>query len=382
LNDTRLVIGCMTGTSLDGIDLALAGITGSGLAMRVHCLAHAAEPMPAELRATLMHLARGGEAAPIMYMRAARALGRLHADAIKRMIASQGVAGLDMVVAHGQTIWHAPADGTGERMSWQLFDPWPVVRDIGVRVCFDLRQADLIAAGQGAPITPLADWVIYQLAARSRAIVNLGGVCNITWLDAGIAGPDAIRGADVCPCNLLIDGLVQLIDPTQRYDVDGRLATQGKPSGFVLEAVRAKLATLPASQRTLGREDVTVTWLGELREQARAAKLSDADLFASAVYAVAELIVSHIARISPAATLVLAGGGVRNDAMLVALKERATAHRLGDVLTTDALGVPAEAREALGFAVLGALSEDGVPITLPAVTGATQPGRAGLWAMP
>jgi len=382
VSDTRLVIGCMTGTSLDGIDLALAGITGRGLNMRAQCLAHQSESLPAELRQTLMHLARGGAAEPIVYMRAARALGRFHAQAITRMIATHGIAGLDMVVAHGQTIWHAPADSTGERMSWQLFDPWPTVHSVGVPVCYDLRQADLIAGGQGAPITPLADWVIYQLASNRVAIVNLGGVCNITWLHDGGTAPDAIRGADVCPCNLLIDGLVQLIDPTQRYDVDGKLASQGNASDFILDEVRAKLPSLPDAQRTLGREDVTVAWLGELRDRAATAKLSDADLVASAVYAVAELIAAHVAKVSPGAAMVLAGGGVRNLALVAALRERAAAHRLSEVQSTDALGVPAEAREAMGFAVLGALSDDGVPITLPAVTGADQPGRAGAWARP
>lgn len=382
MSDTRLVIGCMTGTSLDGIDLALAAITGRGLTMRVQCLAHESESMPAELRETLMHLARGGAAEPIVYMRAARSLGRFHAQTIDRMIATHGIRGLDMVVAHGQTIWHAPADRTGERMSWQLFDPWPIVRSVGVPVCYDLRQADLVAGGQGAPITPLADWVIYQLAFHRRAILNLGGVCNITWLHGGGTTPDAIRGADVCPCNLLIDGLVQLIDPTQRYDVDGKLASQGNAGEFILDAVRAKLAKLPDAQRTLGREDVTVAWLSELRDRATTAKLSDTDLVASAVHAVAELIAAHIAKVSPGAAMVLAGGGVRNAALTAALRERAAAHSLSDVQSTDALGVPAEAREALGFAVLGALSDDGVPITLPAVTGADQPGRAGAWARP
>ena len=111
----------------------------------------------------------------------------------------------DLVVAHGQTVFHAPP------ASWQLLNAAPIARAVRAPVVFDLRQADLAAGGQGAPITPLADWIMLRAhgpAAAGRAIVNLGGFCNVTILPSG-AGPEGVRGMDVCPCNHLLDGVAR-----------------------------------------------------------------------------------------------------------------------------------------------------------------------------
>ena len=256
---TRWVVGCMTGTSLDGLDAALVKIEGTGLDMRAMFEGMVSKPL-AGLAPDLKHLAEGNPAKPIDYLRAARSLGELHADAVDELLANKapGSAGgsvtphtphqhtspparkrhesdtrsarrenatnddgsderrpttdppaepgafkIDFVVAHGQTIWHAPRDDVG-RLSWQLFDPWPIVHRLNVPVCYDLRQADLIAGGEGAPITPIADWVMYRSDTRDRTIANLGGVCNVTYLFGG-REVSSICASDVGLCNLLID---------------------------------------------------------------------------------------------------------------------------------------------------------------------------------
>src|SRR5262249_15695302 len=155
----------------DGLDVVLTAITGRGLDMRAQFIGMVSRPL-GELREELRHFASGGAAEPIRFMRAARRLGELHADAVAALCAQEGCKDLDFVVAHAQTIWHAPDDpvtrgsgggggGVEAGVSWQLFDPWPIVRRLQVPVCYDLRQADLIAGGQGAPITPISDWVMY-----------------------------------------------------------------------------------------------------------------------------------------------------------------------------------------------------------------------------
>lgn len=372
----------MTGTSLDGLDVALVETTGRGWDLSVKLVSHRQADLDAVADA-LAELAGGTATRSVDVLRTARLLGAVHAEAVAALLSAAGLsaADVDFVVAHGQTVWHAP-DEPGGGMSWQLLDPWPIVRQLGVAVCHDLRQADLVAGGQGAPITPASDLVIY--GDRADAVVNLGGVCNVTvWSGAGTDGAatpssqrvDLVRGGDVGPCNLLLDGLVQRLVPGAWYDVDGRRAAAGSvDDGAVAQidtAVRAAIGT----SRTLGRETFDAAWLDHLASEVRGWPVPV--VLASAVEVVAGLLAAALAK-RGATRVVLAGGGARNQALAAAIDRRC-----GDGMTvtlSDDLGVPCEAREAMAMAVLGALCDDGVPITLPAVTGATEPGVAGTWA--
>ncbi len=379
----RHIIGCMTGTSLDGLDAALVRITGEGLAMRAEFIAMVSRPL-GDLADTLRSFASGHAHPPLDFLRAARKLGELHATACAELATGQPV---DLVVAHGQTIWHAPRDPHGH-LSWQLFDPWPIVRQLRAPVCYDLRQADLIAGGEGAPITPIADWVMYRSDREHRAIVNLGGIVNITRLPPN-ALPEDIGGGDICAGNIVIDGLVARLFPGNRFDEDGRLSSAGRFRGEIAEILGKEFHSF-LGQGSLGRETFDAAMIDRLVSRL-SPRFTPQDILVSAI----DEIANHVAdlaviqrvgsfdepeRPEPCATVILAGGGVRNptyvDRIRLACQGR---HR---VTTSDALGIPIEAREAMAFAVLGALSQDGVPITLPGVTGSTTPGRAGAWIHP
>lgn len=377
-NDTRIIAGCMTGTSLDGLDAALAVITGHGLSLRAHFVGMISRPL-GDLRDELQHLASGGAGEPIRYLRAARRLGELHAEAIQMLCKQEGVERLDLAVAHGQTIWHAPHDrhaSPDAGLSWQLFDPWPIVRRLNVAVCYDLRQADLIAGGQGAPITPMSDWVVYRHPGRTRLIANLGGVLNVTLLP-GESGPEAVTGGDVGPCNLLLDGLVRRLFPGRSYDTGGEIARRGTPHPQFLEWVKLVPFFQRPWPRSTGREDFTDPWLDSLVERGRVMGWSNEDILASAVDAVAALLAEQSGKLG--CEIILAGGGARNKTLTDTIRRR---DPRAMVRFSDELHVPCEAREALGFAVLGALAQDGVPITLPRVTGSEKPGRSGVWVYP
>lgn len=212
----RLIAGCMTGTSLDGLDAALVQVAGEGLNIKARLLGMVSQGLNG-LEGVLESMANGEPRVPLDYLLTARKLGELHADAVEALcqkhLPTDGT--LDMVVAHGQTIWHAPdtpdtPDAPDAGVSWQLFDPQPVVKRLSVPVCFNLRQADLIAGGQGAPITPISDWVMFRHPAQDRAVINLGGISNVTHLPAD-GTPDQVTGADIGPCNLLIDGVVRYL---------------------------------------------------------------------------------------------------------------------------------------------------------------------------
>lgn len=368
----RHVIGCMTGTSLDGLDAALVRITGEGLAMKAEFVRMVSHPLGG-LADTLRSFANGNAHPPIDFLRASRKLGELHAQACAELATD---AKVDFVVAHGQTIWHAPRDEAG-RLSWQLFDPWPIVRRLRVPVCYDLRQADLLAGGEGAPITPIADWAMYRSEQRSRAVVNLGGICNITELPL-FGGLEHIRGSDIGPCNLLLDGLTRRLYPGRQFDADGAIAASGSTHPPLLSSMVMEIASRSVGARSQGREIYNESFLDALL--ARAIGIRPEDVMATAVHALAIAICGSASGPDPKTELVIAGGGCRNISLVAQMGAILTAQRTL-TLTSD-LGIPVEAREAMAFAVLGALSQDGVPITLPRVTGSEAPGRAGAWAYP
>ena len=334
----------MTGTSLDALDGAAVRLEGSALGLRAREVAAPVSlDSPGDLRRTLGALS-SGEAAPIsLATRAARELGELHALAARALIARAGKP--DLACAHGQTVFHAPPD------SCQLFNPWPLAREARCRVVFDLRGADLAQGGQGAPITPVADWALFPAHRASRAVVNLGGFCNITLLPAGTGGftPDSVRGMDVCACNHLLNAAARLA-LGQPFDRDGAAAASASPHEPIAAALRGALERQRAAGRSLGSGDEAVATLEAL---ARAHRPAPASLLASAVHAVAGCVAGAIRSMSPApGRVLLAGGSVRNAALVGELRRLLAPIRVDP---TDALGVPAGYREAAAFAALGAM---------------------------
>ncbi len=371
LASPRLIIGCMTGTSLDGLDAVLVRVTGHGLSMRADYLDLVSLDFPPSLRDALLMLASGRPLTAGFIVRSARWLGDLHAQAVAQLIEKSGTQPA-FVCAHGQTVWHEPGAGAG--VSWQLFDPWPLVRRCGLPVIYDLRQADLAAGGQGAPITPITDPILYRLDAG--LMLNLGGICNVTAWQLQ-AGRHRIAGGDIGPCNLVLDALVRSLVPELAYDIDGRLALKGQPHAQAVAEARVMMDKAKAGMRSLGREQYGAGFVHGLRHGPLAG-LSTEDALASAVEAVA-LILGDYVRQHPDLPVILAGGGAKNPALVAAISRHCGG---ATVVTSDQAGVPAQAREAAAFAVLGALCQDRVPITLPEITGAVNPGVAGVWVYP
>lgn len=364
----------MTGTSLDGLDAALVEIKGCGPKISAHFAGLVSRPL-GTLHDLLRALATGEPRPALDFVSAARRLGELHAEAVSELCAGHlpRDARLHLVVAHGQTIWHAPDGHRGDEnggVSWQLFDPWPLVRCMKVPVLYDLRQADLIAGGQGAPITPLADAVLYQ--DQADLIVNLGGICNVTVL------AQMSWGYDLCPCNLLIDRVVQTLWPDLRFDRDGCRAASGHAVASMFESLVADLPADNGLPRSMGRESYCHGEIERIVCDA-ATEYTPCDIVASAVEAVAQVIAAAIHR-TGSKQVVLAGGGTGNQQLVDSIRGRCGPEV--QVRMSDDFGIPSQAREAVCFAVLGALSEAGIPVTQAQTTGAKDPGRAGVWAYP
>ena len=358
----RLVLGAMTGTSIDGIDLALAAIRGEGLAVRAELRAFRSAglgPLGARLRAAAdQHPVTAGELADL-----ARELGELHAREALALLREARLDRIDLAAIHGQTVFHRPPT------SLQLLNAHPIAEALGCDIVFDLRGQDLACGGQGAPLTPLADWVLFR-APHARAIVNLGGFANATILpaDDGAAPASqlaAIHGADLCACNQLLDRAAREV-LGREFDADGAAAASGMRHDAAFAEARTLLAPKPDG-RSLGTGDELFGWVERHRRA-----LAPADVLATASDAVGATIGNALAA-HGVRDAVLAGGGARHLRLTQAI---ASAARV-PVGPSDRLGVPVGAREALGWAVLGALAQDGVGVALPQVTKRPEPAGPG-----
>lgn len=356
----------MTGTSIDAIDAAVIRIHGTGLAIRVEFVGGHSESL-GEIASPLRALAEQRPVSSKQIAELSLRFAAAHTSTIRGLLEkfARGATS-DLIAVHGQTVYHNPP------ASWQMLNPWPIVHAFHTPVVFDLRGADIAAGGQGAPITPLADAVLFCSAVQSRAIVNLGGFCNVTLLSpkAGIDVWDGIHGFDVCACNLVLDEVARRA-LGRPFDENGRTALGGNVHATAHDALLERLKAQVTSGRSLGTGDEIVQWVAKWQ-----ASLTPADLAATACQAVGRTIGEQLRGIDG---VYLAGGGARNRALVAAISKQCG--KAAEPL--DALGVPIEFREAVEMAVLGALSADGVSITLPTVTGVPRPAPlAGCWAYP
>lgn len=353
----RLVAGCMCGTSLDGLDVALLDVQGEGLAMHVELVSETSRPL-GELAKGLRALADQQPMDARTIAALARDLALIHLDALIELKHGKVI---DLVAIHGQTVLHAPP------LSWQLINPAPLAHGLGVPVVSDLRAADVACGGEGAPLTPIADLILFSHGNERRCVVNLGGFCNLSRLPTN-RDAKRVQGADVCACNQVLDAVARA-KLGAAYDRDGRAAMQGSPDDEAVQDLVRLLRAQSKAGRSLGTGDELNGWMDAHRT------VPPADLARSACAAIATVI-AEAAR--PADRLIIAGGGVRNRALVQEIKGRAEAQ----VDMSDGHGVPATLREAMCWAVLGALCQDRVSISLPQVTGVENPPIAGCWTMP
>lgn len=367
----------MTGTSLDGLDAARIEVTGRGHDLQVVAVSAGSAPFGPDLD-DLRAFAAGH---PLSADRIAQLASELALRHVRLLTERWPGATPDLVVLHGQTVTHAPP------RSWQLVDPWPVAAALACPVVHDLRGADLAAGGQGAPITPVADAILYRTSVPDRGrlvIVNLGGFANATLLDEG--GPATAFGFDCCPCNHLLDAASRALLGTP-FDRDGATAEKGTPVPAVASRLRRLAGDLARVGRSGGDGD-------EHREAAIEAARTVArdhgveDALATIVEAVALAIVDSMVEARPPISdpasigrVILAGGGTRNRALVRVLSrefERRT--EVTEVRSGPTAGIEPTIREAAGMAVLGLLAADGVPITSRLTTGRSEsPPPDGCW---
>jgi anhydro-N-acetylmuramic acid kinase len=367
-----MVVGVMSGTSLDGIDAALVEVTGAGAMTRFRLKSHIRREYPRMLRAMILRNSLPATARLDEIARLNVLLGELYAEAVMKLLrkAKMPARGVHAIGCHGQTIQHLPRPakmlGRSVRATLQIGDPSVVATITGIRTVGNFRAADMTAGGEGAPLVPYFDWLAFRSSTVERVLLNLGGIANVTLLPRACMA-DEVRAFDTGPGNMVIDAVMERL-LGKSYDRGGSVA--GK--GTVLPAVLAWMQRHPYIRRrppkSTGREEFGAPFVAEVIRRSAGAAAEDVAATATefTAWAVAEGIRRWGRGIRPS-ELVVGGGGAKNGALMHALQRHIPKVRVAPV---DAYGLPAEAKEAVCFAVLAHETVAGRPSNLPRVTGA------------
>lgn len=374
-----LVVGLMSGTSLDGIDACLVDIQGVGAHLRHHLVAHRLHPWPPGLRLELLAQLDPQQARlpglAALHMR----LGEAFAQAVVALCqeAEVSLERVDLIASHGQTIWHDP---TGEvPVTWQLGEPAVIAAKTGVTVVADFRPMDVALGGQGAPLVPYADFLMFGHGPKAVAIQNMGGIGNVTYLP-GKGRLEGFTAFDTGPGNMVIDGLMALITNGQLgYDPEGRFGLAGKvDEAFVAELLAEDTYLSKYPPKSTGRERYGTPYAAKVLVAGRKRGLSDSDVVASATAWTARTVADAFRRFLPAkappAEVLISGGGVLNPALMRALAQALDPLPVRSVAER---GVEPVSKEALAFAILGHQAFHGHTNVLAHATGASAAGILG-----
>jgi anhydro-N-acetylmuramic acid kinase len=386
------VAGVMSGTSADGIDVAVVRIAETHLnrknksAVRMGqpqfvrpkltLLAHEAFPFPAALRRAVLAAMDAKATSTAELARLNWRLGLAYSEAVKET-AQKHKTKLDLVGCHGQTLYHqARAESyAGRKFSctWQAGEAQAITAALGVPVVSNFRPMDMLAGGQGAPLVPLLDYVLFADARRGRVLQNIGGIANLTAIPVG-AEPDKLIAFDTGPGNMVIDWLAQKLFG-KKYDRDGAIAARGAVITPVLSAALLHRYFKLPPPKTAGREQFGRAYAAEFLAACRKQGKKPEDALATATALTAETIARSYARFVRAkikgyeVDFIVSGGGARNKTLVAMLAARL--EPMGCAVTTiDKFGMPAEAKEAAAFALLAWQTWHRLPGNVPAATGA------------
>jgi anhydro-N-acetylmuramic acid kinase len=379
-----LVLGLMSGTSADGIDIALARISGAPPRVKARLANHTAVKFPAQVRAEILRVAEqqaitAGELSQLNFR-----LGQLFADAAK--IACQrfrvALSSVDLIGSHGQTIFHqgVPAKYLGAltASTLQIGEAAVIAARAGVTTVADFRPADMAVGGQGAPLVPYADYLLYSDGKLGRASLNLGGIANITVIPAG-AARERVFAFDTGPANMLIDALVAHFSRgRKKFDDGARLALAGRAIPALLDELMRDPYLKLKPPKSTGREYYGAAYVKRVLALGRRYRAKPNDLIRCVTIFTALSVVDALNRFITPKTkidqLIVSGGGARNPLIMAQL---AAALPGIEVLSSSRLGVPEEGKEAFAFALLAYESVHQRAGNVFSATGASGPAILG-----
>ena len=382
---TKKVIGLMSGTSVDGVDAALVEIRGHGLETQIELLAFHSHPFETEVRNRIFDLfqpeiSRVDEICQMNFL-----IGEIFADAALAVIrkAQLEEGEIDLIGSHGQTVYHLPPQTGAQYVpsTLQLGEPAVIVYRTGIPTIANFRVADLAAGGQGAPLVPYVDFLLFRQADRTVALQNIGGISNVTLIPAGAAGSDVLA-SDTGPGNMIIDSVMEILtDGAEKYDNAGQFAAQGSVCDSLLGEWLQHPFISAHPPKTTGREAFGRQFAHQAIQQAQEQNVAPADLVATLTAFTAQTIFDYYRRFLfphySVDEIYISGGGSHNLTLMQHLK---TLFQPIPLLPIDSIGFSSDAKEAIAFAVLANEAIHGHPTNLPQVTGASQPMVLGTFS--
>lgn len=372
-----LYVGLMSGTSADGIDAVVVRISSREPGVRARVLAHRHQAFGSTLRKRILHACLHGTVAGICELNFL--LGEQFARAALAVIRDANLkpSQITAIGSHGQTVHHLPKAKTPSTL--QIGEPCVIAERTGIMTVADFRVRDMAAGGQGAPLVPYADWVLFTHERRPRIIQNLGGIGNLTFLPPGAELAEVIA-FDTGPGNMVIDGVVAALSRGRKtYDQNGRWAASGRTSDRLLRECLHHPFIRRALPKTTGREEFGEPFVAWFIIRGRQLHLSRADLVATATEFTAASIARAYRRfLLPQLTarqlnrlqIILGGGGVKNPTLVRMLFERIG---VGTLCAHEDFGIHSSAKEPLAFAILAHQTLAGKPGNVPSATGARRP---------
>lgn len=378
----KLAIGLISGTSVDGVDAALVKIRNHSLLTEFELIEFFTFPYPDGLAQHIMENSLPGHGTVEKICLLNMVLGEIFSEAALSLLAKAGLARdqVDFIGSHGQTVHHLPEEqelfGYRSRATLQIGEPGVIAKRTGILTIADFRPADIAFGGQGAPLVPYFDFIAFRSDTVGRALVNIGGIANITILPRGCAAEDVVA-FDTGPGNMVLDALMQQLFG-QPYDEAGKIASHGCVSEELLESALQHPYFETRAPKSTGREEFGGDFAAGLLSQAKTLDLKHEDI----VTTVAELTVRTIWQAYQRAVaaggeineFVVSGGGAENKYLMNRFDQLSKRTRL---LKVDELGVPSDAKEAICFAVLANETVHNEPATLPTTTGASRAAVLG-----
>jgi anhydro-N-acetylmuramic acid kinase len=376
-----LVMGMMSGTSADGIDAAIVRLSGAPPALNAQIDAHHHVGFAPNVREQILRLANGGATTTAEVSRLDFVLGEEFARAAIATSQASGIrlSEISLIGSHGQTIFHqgSPARLTGAwrvASTLQIGEPAVIAERTGVPVMANFRPSDIAAGGQGAPLVPFVDYLLYRDENRGRVALNIGGIGNVTVIPAA-AAPEDVFAFDTGPGNMIVDALVQgMSRGRSKFDRGAKIALSGRTIPELLARMMREPYLRKRPPKTAGREQFGQAYVEKIITWGRKHHASQADLVRTATVFTSLSIADAFRRLILPRTdiqeLIVSGGGANNPLMMAQLAASVPGV---DLIQSDRLGVPTEAKEAFAFAILAYEAYHGRTNNLPSATGARHP---------
>ena len=372
-----LVLGLMSGTSADGIDVALARISGQPPQLAARLLGHTSFKFPPAVQKEILRIAEGAQVTAAELSQLNFRLGELFADAALAACRRFHVSPrrVSLIGSHGQTVFHqgrpVPFFGRATASTLQIGEPAIIAARTGITTVGDFRPADIALGGQGAPLVPYADYLLYRHKKFGRVSLNLGGIANITVIPAA-ARPEQVVAFDTGPANMLIDALVAHFSRgRQRFDKNALLANRGRSLPHLVDELMRDPYLRLAPPKSTGREYYGRAYFEKVLALGRRYRAKPADLIRAATIFTALSVVDALHRFVLPETkihqLIVSGGGAQNPLIMAQL---AAGLRGIETLPSSDFGIPVDAKEAFAFALLAHESFHCRPGNLPSATGA------------